>query len=135
MNAQAIVARLLETDENVHGPFHWTVGTVQLFITADNRHVDGHIWVPASSPSYHRNDAVGSAWERRVAERACNALNELWQSGRREFSEHDVQRVLKQMERLEPYDGPSVEPSYYEPEQQRDTQAAIAYNDLSRDLE
>lgn len=135
MNAQAIVARLLETGEKIHGPFHWTVGTVQLFITADGQYVDGHIWVPASSPSYHRNDTVGSAWERRVAERACNALNELWQAGRRQFSEQDVQRVLKQMERLEPYPGPSVEPTAFEPGQRQDTDAAVTYNEVARDLE
>ncbi len=135
MNAQALVDQLLETGEKVHGPFHWTVGTVQLFITADGQYVDGHIWVPASSASYHRNDAVGSAWERRVTERACNALNELWQAGRRQFSEQDVRRVLKQMERLEPYDGPSIEPNFYEPEHRQATDAAMVYNDIARELE
>lgn len=135
MNAQALVNQLLEANERIHGPFHWTVGTVQLFIAADGRYVDGHIWVPASSASYHRSEVVGSAWERRVAERACNALNELWLAGRREFSEQDVQRVLKQMERLEPYDGPNIEPNFYEPDQKQDRDAALTYNEFERDLE
>lgn len=98
-------ADFLHTVLRVRRPFHVTFGTVQLFIASANERL-GLIHAPASSVDYGTSPIghwTSNSWEWRVAQRACDDLNDLFEEGRREFDDGDVARALQKAGRIIPY--------------------------------
>ena len=68
--------------------FTWKVGTIQLFIVCDKP----FLFVPASMSEYYRDKQVGTKWERKVAQWACDYLNK---SKQKTFTEKSIKKAIK----------------------------------------
>jgi hypothetical protein len=87
----------------VRRPFYVYCGTVELFIVAGIQ-VPG-IHASASAADYAESAIrhwVEDSWEWRVAQRACDDLNDLYEKGRREFDNADVDYALQRAKRVIP---------------------------------